>query len=516
MRLAIVAVLLCLADPVHGQPPSPERAAPPAFLPGYYLSAADFEGQDLRLSEHIDQDHLDRYTYISRDQGVTLSIDSYACDSILCATVYGNALRFLNKQTTDNKGHFRTATDTEFRVDWQTGFSEDTTFVFKLPRSVLFWTYGARLGNDIQADRRFAAIKAATNRHRYEQALPQGNVEVGRWHRQFLDLARDWLKQGKTAEALDVLRNLLATAPFDYEAQLEFAATTTDATAARNSARAVFDNAEGPDLVERSAQLLGVAIPTLTSVPLLKPNEHGLQVILVPLPPCDIRLLSEAAAIYSRITDIPVQIARLHEAWDFGPPDRIPDERAVRQTIIQRAGPGTDFSGWTLQQYTSALLQSVIDKDALARFSMEAFVDKLPNRPGQYNVDRYLLHFIRLIGTYWSGDIKTMYVGVTGANIYAGDTNYLFSQYTAPNGTGASILSYAMMTAATLNEQYESRKRLAERLAKELVPASLKSLGIPRPADPTDPYSYSDGVVRLEQKTLMLSEPTREALALFR
>jgi hypothetical protein len=109
-----------------------------------------------------------------------------------------------------------------------------------------------------------------------------------------------------------------------------------------------------------------------------------------------------------------------------------------------------------------------------------------------------------------------MYVGVTGANIYAGDTNYLFSQYTAPNGTGASILSYAMMTAATLNEQYESRKRLAERLAKELVPASLKSLGIPRPADPTDPYSYSDGVVRLEQKTLMLSEPTREALALFR
>ena len=72
------------------------------------------------------------------------------------------------------------------------------------------------------------------------------------------------------------------------------------------------------------------------------------------------------------------------------------------------------------------------------------------------------------------------------------------------------------MTAATLGEPYESRKRLVKRLTKEMVPASLKQLGIPRPSDPTDPYSYSNGVQRMDEKTLTLSEPTRRALDTFR
>ena len=72
------------------------------------------------------------------------------------------------------------------------------------------------------------------------------------------------------------------------------------------------------------------------------------------------------------------------------------------------------------------------------------------------------------------------------------------------------------MQARKLGEDYESRSRLVERLTKELVPASLKQLEIPRPADPTNPYSYSSGVGRLAQKSLRLSKPTREALDHFR
>ena len=79
-----------------------------------------------------------------------------------------------------------------------------------------------------------------------------------------------------------------------------------------------------------------------------------------------------------------------------------------------------------------------------------------------------------------------------------------------------SILSYHMMLAKTLNAEYESRKRLTERMAKELVPATLNALKIPRPTDPTDPFSYSGGVDRLDQKALILSKPTEDALAKFR
>ena len=79
-----------------------------------------------------------------------------------------------------------------------------------------------------------------------------------------------------------------------------------------------------------------------------------------------------------------------------------------------------------------------------------------------------------------------------------------------------SVLSYSVMLAETLQEAYQSRGRLIERIAKELVPASLKQLGIPRPLDPSDPYSYANGVTRLDQKTLVLSEPTNDALKTFR
>jgi hypothetical protein len=169
-----------------------------------------------------------------------------------------------------------------------------------------------------------------------------------------------------------------------------------------------------------------------------------------------------------------------------------------------------------LERYTTTLLETVSEKDALTKFSTQAFVDRLPSRPGQYRVDAYLNRLIDLLAKYRSDDIRTMYVGVTANNIYSGDSNYFFAAYNEKNGAGAGILSYSMMLAQTLGEPYQSRKRLTERMAKELVPPSLTSLGIPRPTDPTDPYSYSNGVERLGQKSLTLSDSTREALEKFR
>jgi hypothetical protein len=109
-----------------------------------------------------------------------------------------------------------------------------------------------------------------------------------------------------------------------------------------------------------------------------------------------------------------------------------------------------------------------------------------------------------------------MYVGVTEADIYTGETNYAFTSGWRQGEFAAAISSYARMKSAASSEQYESRKRLIERIAKELVPATLQQLGIPRPIDPADPYSYSDGVDRVSQKTLTLSAPTRAALDRFR
>lgn len=500
---------------------APETAFPP-FLPYYYAPALEIAGTPLHLAAHDQKDNQSRYVYVSADQVISLSVESLACDGALCSTVFDKAISYFNEQATKGGGQFRAVTRTEFRVDWSTGLSDNDAFVFKLPRSLLFWTYGTRLDRSLPLDAYFERLKAFSDRQRYEEALPQGNVEMGRWGPQIRDWARDLLRDGKKAEALSVLKEDLQTSPSDYEAQMDFAENTDDRAAARASAQIVLDNAEDAALLDRAAALLGRTQPGIAGLPLLADNERGLQLILIPLPPCSVLLLEEAAQVYTKITNVAVKIARLPDKWRFGEPDRLRDEKRIRQAIIAEQGPKVDFSGWTKERYLSELLKMVASKDALAKFSMKTYVDRLEVTPGQYRADPYLDRFIDLIAKYRSNDVRTMYVGVTEANIYDDETNYVFSLFTtkrvplASVNRGASILSYSMMMAKTLGEEYESRKRLVERLAKELVPASLKALDIPRPADPTDPYSFSNGVDRLAQKSLVLSPPVREALDTFR
>jgi hypothetical protein len=114
-------------------------------------------------------------------------------------------------------------------------------------------------------------------------------------------------------------------------------------------------------------------------------------------------------------------------------------------------------------------LKAVAKDDPLTRFQVASFSQELGTKPGQYLAGAPVLEFFQSIQALRSNDRRTMY-----------------------------------------------RKRLIERLAKELVPATLQQLGIPRPIDPADPYSYSDGVDRVSQKTLTLSAPTRAGLDRFR
>ena len=162
-------------------------------------------------------------------------------------------------------------------------------------------------------------------------------------------------------------------------------------------------------------------------------------------------------------------------------------------------------------------LQSSIGSSALGKYNIAAFEKSLHASMGQYAVAPPRLRaFLARLREFASKDRRTMYVGVTPANIYDGDARYLFSLYTVVARARGSILSYAMMMADTLGSPVQSRPRLIERIAKELAPASLKSLEIPRATDPTDSYSYADGVTRLDQKTLKLSPPVAAALDNFR
>jgi hypothetical protein len=528
MRSLVIALVLCGvaigAARSEQHAPLPEStadasgklgAALPDFLPAYYARALTGLGP-ITLTLHDDKNNVSRYVYATDDQVISVSIEHYSCDDASCPVIYQNAAKYLDKQVTDNGGIFLDANPTDFRVQWKTGLAENDAMVARLPSALLFWTYSSRLERSLDLDGYFDAVASAIERQRYEEAAADGNVVMGRWREQIRGYAHRLLHQGRKDEAISVLKALLATAPSDYESHVDFMANTTDAAAAQRSAEIVFENAERPDLVTTAARFLGRTEPNLDSVAILAKGETGLQLILIPLPPVDLGTVIEAAKIYETITGVPTKIRRLAEPWDFGAPQRIFDQKRVQAAIIQHDGPAIDFSAWTLDRYVAALLQTVAADSALSKYSMRDYVKKIETGPGQFLIDPVLVRFNEMLADYRSKDARTMYVGVTSADIYSGDYNYVFSQFAKRDLLGTSILSYNRMTASASGATFQSRKRLTERIAKELVPASLKALDIARPADPSDPYSYADGLERLDQKSLTLSAPVREALDKFR
>jgi predicted Zn-dependent protease len=358
----------------------------------------------------------------------------------------------------------------------------------------------------------FKTIRGWTNRQRYEEALQAGNVSMGHWQKCIHDYAKNLLESGSKDEALAVLKNLLATAPFDYEAHLSFMENVPNSALATNSAKAVLKNAEDQDQILKAAHFMGIESRTIDAFSPLATNETGLQVVLIPLPPCNPWLLDEAAKVFDRITEVPVKIRRLNEDWSWGTPERISRQRDIQGILVRLAKQNIDFGGWNRDRYVQALADAVASEDALSKYWVHDLVEQVKKEPGQYFVDPYLDRLCTTLENYRSKDNRTMYVAITEANIYSGDNNYVFSLGRTDQKSPATIMSYHMMLGRTLHETYDSRQRLVERIAKELVPASIKQLGIPRSTDPTCPYSYSSGVDRLDQKTLTLSDEVKEAL----
>jgi predicted Zn-dependent protease len=211
-----------------------------------------------------------------------------------------------------------------------------------------------------------------------------------------------------------------------------------------------------------------------------------------------------------------VKIRRLNEIWWFAAPDRVHRQRNIQRALIKLRGKTIDFAGWSKERYVSELLSAIESEDALSRYQVKELVGRMNEFTGQYRVGPVLNWLSTRLEDYRSDDNRTMYVGITEANIYSGDSNYIFSSGIPHGMSPVSVLSYSVMLAEAQQNEYEFRPRLIKRIAKELVPASLKQLGIPRPLDPSDPYSYANGVIRLDQKTLVLSDPTKDAVNTFR
>ena len=481
----------------------------PPFLTQHYSPAFQIGGNSVNLVKHSTKDNVEQWIYATEDQLAGLSIEYIKCDCSSGKAVFSNTIANINKQIGDNKGRFLKITNKELHCELLEQGVERSIFIYALPNSIQMWTFSITSGSVYSVQDKFKTIKSIVNRHRYCEAMLKGNVSMGIWGPEIHEYASNLLQCNKKKEAVSVFKNLLATSPYNYKAHWDFLINSDDATAIATSAKIILENAEDSELISKAAKFLGTESVSFESIPVLSKNETGLQLILIPLTPCRPWLLEDVSKVYEEMTTIPVKIRRLKEKWNWSAPDRIPHQRLVQKILINIKGENIDFTDWTKDIYKKQLKSLVEQEDALTKYYVEDMIERIYNDSPQYFVNPYVDNLCEILKEYRSCDNRAMYVGITENNIYAGDNNYIFSSSTIKTGEGeslAGILSYHMMLSSTLQEEYESRKRLTERIAKELVPASLKQLGIPRSVDPRCPYSYSSGITRLDEKTLRLSE----------
>lgn len=493
----------------------------PQFLPAYYSPAFVVGMKNLDLIQKTEVNGVEQAQYSAKDGYLKLSVENMKCNLPGCGAIFDNVIYNLNGQIKNDSGRFLELSDSEAHVEIVANKIKIQIFVYTLPSSIQVWKYITLDVDMSQISPKFDLIHRFVNRQIYEESLAAGNIEMGRWGKRIHEYAIQLLNDDKKAQGLTVLKNLLATSSFDYEAHLDLVKYTNDSSAAANSAKTVFKNAENKKLIDQAAKYLGKPLADINSIPLLDANETGLQLILIPLPPCNPWLLDDAAATFRRITDIPVKIRRLKEDWKWAPENRIARERYIQGTLVRLKDKNIDFNGWTKDRYIKEM-RSTLDSNetysnnALLKYRINILINKIMEEPGQFLLDPYLDRFCDILASYNGNDNRTMYVGITEADIYSGDNNFVFSVAKITDKFHASILSYHMMLGETLNAEYDSRQRLTDRIAKELVPASLKQLNIPRSTDPTCPYSYASGVDRLDQKTLTLSDQVKEAIAKLR
>lgn len=489
----------------------------PDFLPSFYINAIAAAGPNMKLRAEGESDGFKTANFESADGRVEASVALSPCTLRRCDALFTQLLREFDAALTSEGGQFLTTAPNEFAA-LQHGAAIRKFFLYaKLPTAIAIWTRTSSAESfyheTSEPDSIFAnAVMEASDRHRYESAKSLNNAILGAWAPSLQSYAKALHLRGRTMAAVDVLREAVAWAPTNFEVQLDFAELTADAVAARESAQVVWANAENEALADRAAKLLGKQSAGWASAPVLKRPQRGLRLVLVPLQPVDIRLARQAAQLFEDSFDIPVSVTRLPTPWLWGPPERVHRQVDMENFIQSTTDEAIDFKGWTAARFVKELRKIAGERSALDQYGIETFLAEVAGSPGQYDVDRQLPRFVDAIRPYQTDDRRTMFVAITAQSIFAEGSYYVFNTGGSVGNHAASIMSYHMMTAAALGEPYASRKRLIEHVTKELVPASLKLLGIPRPADPTDPYSFSGGTERLSEKTLNLSEPTRRAL----
>jgi predicted Zn-dependent protease len=179
----------------------------------------------------------------------------------------------------------------------------------------------------------------------------------------------------------------------------------------------------------------------------------------------------------------------LHRLKVKTPQEIAPADLFIRMLIDLRAtGRDADADGLELSANWYHKREKQWDASRLLSGLRLAFSDS-PNSP----------HGLKTL----PGRDKCIAVGITAADIYDGDSNYLFGTAFT---NGRVVLTSIARFQASMWDEPPDRKRLVLRTHRQLLSGIGFSIGVPRPTDPTSARAYPNGIQQQDAKSEYMSE----------
>ena len=255
--------------------------------------------------------------------------------------------------------------------------------------------------------------------------------------------------------------------------------------------------------------------------PAALPDAPLLEIVIVPIEEVDSGLLSELRPALQARLGIKFTVAE--EPLTLGGMDRTYAANVLAKLVerikatmpekqYQRLLQELGFTEDSLKQYhpqmrfaEAALRGSGRDPAQIEEF--RATLEAL-RRTGQYDADRLLVK-LKQVHPLSRGGPVTGYLGITEADLFARDYNFLFGW----GGPGHGVMSYHRYTAA-FNDAPPNRPKLLERTLKQAISTTFYILDIPRCTSPACVRAYPHSLVEHDQKPTDLCHDCQRALAL--
>jgi predicted Zn-dependent protease len=303
----------------------------------------------------------------------------------------------------------------------------------------------------------------------------------------------------------------LKLSPWDMEQQLAFAKLLEmkgENEKAVRAAQIVFQTSERQNLLEESGKIAKLALPNGIK-PLPAEAQDDKVFCFVRFGPvddwiiqCSGELLSETlgASVYLYQEAIPLSAPHrsYYDRWAQRLKTNVVWEHPFIQKQMRDIGIKNKESA-TVDQTLELLARAAVaqgDKDPRGNFAK--LKQDAKDRDQQWDANRLLEQLaLRL-----QRRKNVVFIGITGADIYGGDSNYLFGL--APIGSGNCLFSYRRYTAA-FNQERENQRRFLGRIHKQMLSSVGFALGIPRPTDPRSARSYPNSLQDHDLKGTWLS-----------